>query len=345
MVRDQGSVRVSDVAAQIGVSEVTVRRDVNALDRQGLVTRVHGGAITRPVTERARERPPAQHVLGVVIPSMDYYWPTIVNGVQTCAAVNRAQLVLRASSYALEDDRQQVMALLTTGHADALLVAPLLTAYEADGMLAWLEGLDIPVVLMERSVPSGFYSARLEWVTTDQFHAAALAVREFAAQGHRRIGLLTNLGTPHRAAAIEGWARACESLGLVTRGVVCEDAPRAISRDRDALLDGIVERCLATRTTAVLVHSDPEAIALVQRATDLGLDVPGDLAVIAHDDEIAALSSPPLSAIRPPKREIGITAANLALRRLTEPDWPLNHVVLCPELVRRQSSGPHRAGK
>jgi DeoR/GlpR family transcriptional regulator of sugar metabolism len=46
-VRRSGSVRVADLAEQLDVSEMTVRRDLDALDEAGLVVKVHGGATLR----------------------------------------------------------------------------------------------------------------------------------------------------------------------------------------------------------------------------------------------------------------------------------------------------------
>lgn len=43
-VRTHGGVRVSDLVQQLGVSDMTVRRDLDALARRGLVDKVHGGA-------------------------------------------------------------------------------------------------------------------------------------------------------------------------------------------------------------------------------------------------------------------------------------------------------------
>ncbi len=43
-VRSRGGARVADLVEQLGVSEMTVRRDITALAGQGLVARVHGGA-------------------------------------------------------------------------------------------------------------------------------------------------------------------------------------------------------------------------------------------------------------------------------------------------------------
>ncbi|MEU2671644.1 DeoR/GlpR family DNA-binding transcription regulator [Streptomyces sp. NPDC007164] len=61
LVQGSDRVSVSELSHRLGVSEMTVRRDLDALERQGLVRRVHGGAVaTRPREEdagfSARER-------------------------------------------------------------------------------------------------------------------------------------------------------------------------------------------------------------------------------------------------------------------------------------------------
>jgi DeoR/GlpR family transcriptional regulator of sugar metabolism len=43
-VRTTGGVRVSELVERLGVSDMTVRRDIDVLATRGLVTRVHGGA-------------------------------------------------------------------------------------------------------------------------------------------------------------------------------------------------------------------------------------------------------------------------------------------------------------
>ena len=52
IVESRGGVRLEDLSQALGVSTATVRRDVDELAAQGLVRRVHGGAVA---TERAAE--------------------------------------------------------------------------------------------------------------------------------------------------------------------------------------------------------------------------------------------------------------------------------------------------
>lgn len=44
-VLDEGQISIAQIIDLFGVSEITARRDLNELDRQGLLRRVHGGAI------------------------------------------------------------------------------------------------------------------------------------------------------------------------------------------------------------------------------------------------------------------------------------------------------------
>jgi DeoR/GlpR family transcriptional regulator of sugar metabolism len=47
-VREDGGVRVADLARELGVSDMTVRRDLELLANRGLIEKVHGGATSVP---------------------------------------------------------------------------------------------------------------------------------------------------------------------------------------------------------------------------------------------------------------------------------------------------------
>ena len=62
-LQEQGFVTVSDLAERLDVSEVTIRKDLQALEERDLLYRTHGGAtptdpyvLDRPVDEKAEER-------------------------------------------------------------------------------------------------------------------------------------------------------------------------------------------------------------------------------------------------------------------------------------------------
>ena len=45
LLREQGAVRAADLVVELGVSDVTVRRDLEGLERRGLLERTRGGAV------------------------------------------------------------------------------------------------------------------------------------------------------------------------------------------------------------------------------------------------------------------------------------------------------------
>jgi GntR family transcriptional regulator of arabinose operon len=102
------------------------------------------------------------------------------------------------------------------------------------------------------------------------------------------------------------------------------------------------ETCARLGVTAVFCHGDEDAAALVVRTRRLGHAIPEDLAVVAYDDEVAHLGETPLTAVGPPKDEVGSIAARLLLSRLDDPTSPAQRIELLPRLIVRASSGANR---
>ena len=337
VLRREGTVRVSDIASALGVTPVTVRRDITQLANEGLVRRVHGGA-TLLAAPDGDEETPVVATLGMVVPSLDYYYPGVLQGAREAAARLGVRLVLRGSSYQVEDDERQVTGLVETVGVDGLLIAPNLSGPGGDALLARLAGLDLPVVLLERTATIPPHNAPMESVVSDHALGASIAVHHLASLGHRRIGLAYSQASPTAPKVRTGWLSACEELGLDA----APDLAMVNYRDPQwrAEVDRILDACLAAGTTALLVHSDPEAISLVERCEERGIRVPGQLSVVAYDDEVAGLANPPLTAVRPPRRSIGRTAVELLVGRLGEPARAVHRVTVTPELMIRESTAP-----
>ncbi len=347
-LQQDGVLRVSDLTDLLGAAAVTIRRDIAQLAAEGLVRRVHGGVALLESDEDGQAPDPAggaQWVdgrpLGMLVPSLDYYWPDVARGAEEAARELRARIVLRGSSYETEDDRPQLARLVERLNVDGLIVAPRMDAPTSERTIEWLAGTGIPVVLIERTATVGPHHSVVESVVSDHALGAAMAVRHLAALGHRRVGVALGEHSPTSPHVHRGWLEAITECGLDAAATVDAVVP-ARHAAWDAALDEVLDRCLATRTTAIVVHADAEAIALVQRCEERRLSVPGDLSVVAYDDEIAGLFSPPLTAVRPPRRSIGRAAVRLVTDRLADPDLPAHRVIISPSLTIRESSAPPR---
>jgi DNA-binding LacI/PurR family transcriptional regulator len=373
-VRETGSARVSDLSRVLGVTPVTVRRDLALLVADGTLEKVHGGARipARSAGLGARtgagtgipQPDPAsggrvdQLTIGMVVPSIEYYWPEVIRGARD-AARGEVRLILRGASYEVDQVRRQVAALVGEDGGpgvDGLLVAPPVDGPEAAELGEWLAGLSIPVVLMERRLATGPYREPLESVATDHALGSGVATRHMAERGHRRVGLVTSRTSPTSAAVRRGFLAVADELGLDV--VLDLETVPMFDADWADEAASVLDRCAETGATALIVHSDREAISLVEQAQERGVRVPADLAVIAYDDEVAGLADPPLTAVRPPKAAIGAGALELLLRRLaaradaaaspgsdggdavTGADRPVHRIELSPRLIVRASSAP-----
>lgn len=333
--------RITDFAAELGVSPVTVRKDVEVLAEQGLLARVHGGAMlpkdwdegTSPAAEADERR---VRTLGLIVPSSAYYYPEVIKGAREAAEAHGIRLLLGVSAYDPETEKVQAEQLIREG-VDGLLISP----SESRGApeRQWYEDLDVPVVLVERRPEE--CDGPAEHVGTDHAYGARLAVRHLLDGGRRHIALLLRSGTPTAFWIREGYLTGMRAAGLDTPGEtdfidlrnydVGEPAyDRAMEEFVRGVRDGEID--------AALVHTDNDAMLLLQRLRAASLSVPRDVALVSYDDEVAELADLPLSAVAPSKHEVGATAVELLMLRLAEPGRPRRRIAILPELRVRASS-------
>jgi len=210
-LRRHGRLRVAELAAELGVSAITVRRDLAELDSAGLLRRVHGGAVgTSP---GGGPVPGSQLTIGIVVPSSTFYYTDVIRGAEAMADRYGARLVLGVSGYNVAVEQERLEKVLGIGVA-GLLLSTALGDGRAGELGPRLDDIDVPVVLMERAF--GFPHVRQEYdhVRTDHAYGAMLALRHLVSLGHRRI-------TFYREPGIEG-----DPLGHRHDGVVRSPVPK-----------------------------------------------------------------------------------------------------------------------
>ncbi|MFI8961657.1 substrate-binding domain-containing protein [Streptomyces sp. NPDC053493] len=326
------------LAAGAGVSVTTVRRAYEDLVALGLVERRQGAgtfAAQRPEEERA-----GRTVVGVLVPDTAFYYPRVLHGIEKELTAAGARLVLACSHYDPEAEDAAVERLLAAGVHGLLLVPTLHTAGDPGRRARELLALPVPAVLVERRLAAHGPGDPTEHVCTDHEGGAYDAVRHLSGLGHRRLALVVRSDAPTTAPIESGFARAVADLGL--------PAPRhesdVMRQWNPPRADAAVAALRAARVTAALCFGDREAALVLAAARRAGLAVPDDLALVSYDNEFADVAETPLTAVSPPKFQLGRLAAQILLRRLAEGDAsPLHQVQLRPRLVVRSSCGAGRA--
>ncbi|KTR89031.1 transcriptional regulator [Microbacterium testaceum] len=345
-LHSDGAVRISQLTEDLGVATVTLRRDLAQLEKEGVLRRVHGGAVAGENTP-ARPEPQVEETtagsIAVLVPSLAYYWPGVVRGMETAGRRLGYKMLLRGASYELQDERPVLERLVATGDVRGLIVAPNTDTAHAADVMSWLADCPVPSVLVERDAVPGSGGIPMESVTTDHALGALLAARHLATLGHRKVGLILSRHSPTSRKIAAGWQTACEELELTPADHFEQTLPDRASPDFSDVVNATLDSALATGVTALLVHSDPEAMAFVDLALTRGISVPDDLSVIAYDDEVAQLFTPALTAVSPPRANVGEAAVELLARRIAEPDRPVHRVQLSPRLNVRASTAAPRS--
>jgi DNA-binding LacI/PurR family transcriptional regulator len=327
VVRSRGAVRVSDLASELEVSMVTVRRDVEELARAGKLHRGHGVARSVVPAERIPGPAPEGGAVALVIPERHTYLQETMHGARTVLEEAGMRVVLHPAPQVAGAERPIVERVLA-GDVRGLLFAPRWrTVAEEEADAEWLARVSVPTVLMERRPRAGSGLHAMDSVCSDHWYGMRLAVEHLVLGGHRRIVLAARDDSPTARTLRAAFAELVVSQPEIEDSAVILSAPDS----------GLVELVRERGFTAAVLHGDVDALILVRQLADAGVRVPKDCSVVAYDDVVAMLGNPPLTAVAPPKAQVGRVAAGLLLERLRRPG-PVSRVQLLPELKVRDSS-------
>ena len=191
----------------------------------------------------------------------------------------------------------------------------------------------MPVVMIDRNLPN----VQVDVVLTDHQLGGYLATKHLIELGHQRIACIAGPSsiTPS-AERITGYQKALEEADLP------RDENLIIRGDYHAQSGMDVTNAILNRTprpTAIFALNDLMALGALRAASEAGYSVPKDLAVIGYDDlELSRFTSPPLTTISQPKKEISTQAVNLLVQRMSGKSQSPSRVVLPPELIVRRST-------
>lgn len=204
---------------------------------------------------------------------------------------------------------------------------------------------------------------RLEGVTNvvvDHDKAVTQALSHLVELGHERIAFLR--GATDNVDAEERWRtieRVADQLGIAIRpelapqlvgsryGAVFspeEGYQEGYSYGQKLLANGAVRGASKPDFTALFAFNDVSAIGAMRAFLDAGLRIPEDVSVVGFDDiQSAAFHNPSLTTVRQPLREMGVSAGEILLQRLSGRGSYPDFVTVEPQLRVRASTGPVRS--
>ena len=355
---------VRDVAVRAGVSVGTVSHVLNHPDRVAEATRERVEAAITELgfvrSEAARRlRAGSSSLVGVVV--LDISNPFFTEAARGIEDRLRADgcVPMLCSSDGDAARELEIMQILAGQDVRGVIVTPGPSTLEN---LPVLTSRGIRVVLMDHPA----LAEGLSTVVADDVAGARAAVAHLLGLGHRRIGFINGPSRVRQARDRRtGVLQALAEAGLDPAEVLVEveglTGGVGFSADAGAVgaaqvLDsadmgqdeGAGRRLGAggsrgtgrsgpagTRPTALFCANDQLAIGAMREVRARGLAIPEDVAIVGYDDiSVAAELITPLTSVRQPMRELGVTAADLLLT----PEAGVQHITFTPELVVRDST-------
>ena len=328
---------IRDVAAAASVSVGTVSNVLNAPERvaPATVARVHAAieklGFVRNDAARQLRAGQSRCVGLLVLDVGNPFFTDVARSAELRAAQHNLVVLLGTS----DDDPRRERTYLDTFEEQrvfGLLISPV--GEDLDRLVA-LQRRGVPVVLVDRDGTGTPFAS----VAVDDVAGGRLAARHLCERGRRRIAYVGGpLGLRQVADRLAGARVAVDEFPGATLEVVPTDEPSVLAGRAAGEL--LCARPAEQRPDAVFCANDLLAIGMLQGLASGGVSVPGDIALIGYDDiDFARSTAVPLSSIRQPSADIGVTAIDLLLAAVESPEAEPRHVVFRPELEARASTG------
>jgi LacI family transcriptional regulator len=301
---------VSDVARRAGVSVATVSRAFNTPDVVKAEVRARVLKAARdlgyaPNAAAKALRMQRTHTMGAIVPTLNYdIFARMLNAFQARLSEAGHMAFLLTTGFDNRSLHEPARLLIERG-AEALL------------MVGRIDDPALVALILERGIPtvttySYLGNGPIPSIGFDNYAASRRVVDYLIGLGHERFAMISaaTKGNDRQQARVKAFRDATAAAGLGRQAPVIE-VTHSIADGAGAI------RRIATdhpEVTALVCNSDVLAMGALAEAKRLGLRVPGDISITGHDDqEMAAMTDPPLTTVAVPAREMGIQAAEALL--------------------------------
>lgn len=330
---------IKEIAEAAGVSTATVSRVLNSSPQVRPKTRERVEEAIRRLNYSpsalarglARKR---TNLLGLILSDItNPFYPELIRGIQDRAKCDGYHVIICNTDGKYSQEERYLWALLEL-RVEGVIFASVLMSETRGVELVRRAG--IPLVLVNRRLPD----TDLDYVVVDNKQGAMQAVRYLVGLGHRQIGIIAGPGDASNSAErLAGYVQALEECGIALR----DDYIITTEFSRRAAFEATKEMMtLADPPTALFVVNDNMAVGTLGALSSLGLQVPGDVAVVGFDDtEMASLEVVNLTTVSHRCYTMGSEAVNILMDRIKGTgDAKPRQIVLKPELKIRKTCGP-----
>jgi LacI family transcriptional regulator len=328
---------IVDVAKVAGVSWKTVSRVVNNEPNvSAKVTERVQTAIKQlgyvPDTAARSLAGSRAYTIGILFDNPSpFYTMKIQTGAYVACRANGYHLMIENLQTELDTVTEQMSAILSNARVDGFILTPPIT--DNAEVMDLLEARNTPYI---RIAPTSF-PGRSKALMIDDAAAASEIARHLWDLGFRRFGIVN--GPAEHGAAITRRAGFLSALNALGNTFAIAESYGGFTFD-GGIAAGRALLASPEPPTAIFAANDDSAAGVISAASQMGLNVPRDVAVAGFDDSWIAQSVwPNMTTVYQPIEEMAHAAAEMLIER-NGADGAASSIVLPYRLVLRDSTGP-----
>ena len=335
---------IKDVARLAGVSISTVSRVANNASnvsppiRKKVLRAIKALNYTPNIVARSLEARSLKNIAVVMGRTMDQAFSNpdffvILQGI-TSTLVKQEYSTLLLTDLKQSMELEHCIKLIRSGAVQGVIVVG---SFVHDPLLSRLLEEDCPFVLIGYPPDNpDIYTTPFNTVSTNDKQSAYQAVRFLLERGHRRIGLVhAPLSYAANRKRYDGYIEAITEAGLRIDHTLIASTSYEVSEPVSAVTALLT---VAHPPTAVFCTDDYKATGVLRAALGLGMRVPEDLSVMGHNNyQISELTTPPLTTVTVPMFELGRSAGEILMRKITDPSTPIENLFFPNRLLIRDT--------
>ncbi len=195
----------------------------------------------------------------------------------------------------------------------------------------------LPVVMVDNY----FDDLVMDCVLTDNQCGGYLAAEYLINGGHKNIGFLGDIyASVSFYDRYQGYLKALKEYGLDYNPGYSVIDRKLDNLDSEEIVLIIEEmKTGAGIPTAFFCCNDAEALVILKVLLNMGISVPEEVSVMGFDDiETSRSVTPELSTMRVQKEMMGRRAVSKLLKKLDDPEEPIEKILLSANLIKRKSA-------
>jgi len=331
-VRDATRDKVMDAIEQLGyIPNASAQR--LARGRANVIALVFHDPEWADVARVARDR---AHTDGYTRGRLRGYISTIFMSVIATARQAGYGTILHPCNIFDPEEQDEIVKLAEQRVVDGFIQTPPID--NVPSFASRIQKLNIPFI---RVSPSKRDIIGAPYVLANDYQGAYDATKFLVDQGHERIGFIMGNREHHPSHDRNtGYRDVHQKYGITLDENVVVQGDFTFDSGVQCGLD-LLDR--AQPPTAIFASNDDMAAGVIRAAYNMGLRVPDDLSVVGFDDvPLAARVSPPLTTVRQPIAQIGVTAVDLLIEMLKGNPPEQDEHLFDTELIIRSSTAPLR---